>query len=70
MTTLLPQSEIATITGKKRPSAQVAALRKLGIPFKQTVQGSPIVSTASLEKWLGNDTGTEKASVNKGFLNA
>jgi hypothetical protein len=66
---ILDKAEIELITGKKQPSAQIAALRTMGISFRQTLAGTPIVSKAALDKWLGNDQ-TEQATLNKGFLSA
>lgn len=66
---ILDKAEIELITGKKQPSAQIAALRTMGISFRQTLAGTPIVSKAALEKWLGTDH-AEQATLNKGFLNA
>jgi len=45
----LTQEEIAEVTGRQRKSAQREALLKIGIPFKERPDGSPLVLRAALE---------------------
>lgn len=58
--TTLPATEIERITHRVRPSAQCRMLRKLGIDFRESAIGEPLVSAAVYEAWLGGDTVTSK----------
>lgn len=65
----MDHSEIERLTGKKRPGAQVAALRRMGIRFRETLAGRPVVTQSSLEEWVSGAS-KQQATVKKGFLDA
>lgn len=50
---ILSQSEIAEITERVRPSAQIRRLTQLGIPFRIRADNVPIVSRAAFEQAMG-----------------
>ena len=49
MTIFLTQSDVENLTGRKRKSCQVDALRVMGIPFHINAAGRPVVTVAALE---------------------
>lgn len=48
----LTSEEVIDLTGKKRPSAQVRALRGMGIEHRVRADGKVIVARAHIEKIL------------------
>jgi hypothetical protein len=46
---VLTKEELAELTGKERPSAQVRALTQMGIPYRKRPDGSPVVFRVHLE---------------------
>ncbi|MGH8657525.1 MAG: DUF4224 domain-containing protein [Gammaproteobacteria bacterium] len=57
MTIFLSADEIATLTGKRRKSCQIAWLKNSGIPFHVNASGRPVVTRAAVE---GQKKGSEK----------
>ncbi|MGH8487884.1 MAG: DUF4224 domain-containing protein [Gammaproteobacteria bacterium] len=57
MSIFLSADEIATLTGKRRKSCQVAWLRESGIPFHVNACGRPVVTRAAVE---GRKTDSDK----------
>lgn len=51
----LTRDEIATLTNRTRRSAQIRALRHLGIEHKVRADGSVVVLRAHVEHILGGD---------------
>lgn len=49
----LTQHEIAELTGKERPSAQIRALRLMGIEHRRRPDGSVAVLRAHVEQVFG-----------------
>lgn len=58
MGTFLSGEEVASLTGKIQRSAQVRALRSMGIEHRQRPDGSVVVLRSHLEKVLGGSTRT------------
>jgi hypothetical protein len=46
---VLTKEELGELTGKERPSAQVRALGRMGIPHRTRPDGSPVVLRVHLE---------------------
>ncbi|MGH8652036.1 MAG: DUF4224 domain-containing protein [Gammaproteobacteria bacterium] len=49
MSIFLSAEEIATLTGKRRKSCQIAWLRNSGVPFYVNASGRPVVTRAAVE---------------------
>ena len=49
MSIFISQNDIEILTGKKRKSCQIDALRDMGIPFHINTAGRPVVTIAALE---------------------
>lgn len=47
--TFLDADELATLTGRKRASAQIDALRRMGIPYWINAACRPVVARAAVE---------------------
>lgn len=45
----LTADELRMLTGRARKSGQIAALRKMGVPFLVNAAGVPVVTRAALE---------------------
>lgn len=45
----LTDEELATLTGFKQKSRQVARLREMGLPFWVNAAGQPVVAQATIE---------------------
>ena len=45
---LLTSTEIEALTGKRRPSAQVRALRRMGVRYLLRPDGRPVVDDSAL----------------------
>lgn len=59
MSIALTDAEIVELTRKVRPSAQIRALRHLGIDHKRRADGSVLVTRSHFEQLL-NATGSSK----------
>jgi hypothetical protein len=60
-TLCLTEDEVSQLTGKKRPSAQLKALRFMGIDHKRRPDGSIMVLRAHLGVTYGDGTGNTAA---------
>lgn len=49
---LLTEDELILLTGRRRPSAQIRALRNMGIEHRVRPDGTPAVSRAHVESLL------------------
>lgn len=49
MNTFLDEDEIASLTGRKMKSRQIAALRQMGIPFYVNATGHAVVTRSAVE---------------------
>lgn len=49
----LTPDEIAALTGKQRPAAQIRALRSMGVDHRVRPDGRPVVLRAHVEALLG-----------------
>ena len=49
MSIFLDSADVATLTGEKQKTRQVAALRTMGIAFFVNPSGRPVVTKAALE---------------------
>jgi len=56
----LTADQLATLTGRKRASHQIAALRAMGLPYWVNAAGKPIVTVAAVE---GRSIANEPAKV-------
>ncbi|MDE3023140.1 MAG: DUF4224 domain-containing protein [Pseudomonadota bacterium] len=45
----LTADEITILTGRRRKSCQIDALRKMGIPFRINMSGHPVVARSVIE---------------------
>ena len=52
----LTDAELVELTGKRRPSAQIRALRHMGIHHKRRGDGTLVVARAHFELLLGGET--------------
>lgn len=59
MTLHLTQDEIREATGRKRPGAQIRALREMGFIVQRRADGKPVVLRAHYEAMMGAITGRQ-----------
>lgn len=55
MSIFLDSDDVATLTGEKQKTRQVAALRTMGIAFFVNPSGRPVVTKAALEGNIQSD---------------
>jgi len=56
----LDDSEVATLTGRKRKTCQIAALRKMGLPFVVNATGHPVITWSGVEGGKSSPVATAK----------
>jgi hypothetical protein len=62
-------AELITLTGRTRPSAQIKALNRMGIPWRQNADGAVVVLRSSVELTM-SDARSTKHEPNWSSLNA
>lgn len=71
MSLTLTHKEIETVTGRKKFSAQVRQLQRMGIECKRAADGSPVVSRLAFEQAMGvKHEAANDVKLHLDFLNA
>ena len=62
---ILSKEQLIELTGKMKPSAQIRALRSMGINHRIRPDGTPAVSESHIESILGDGTPAHEAAVDE-----